>query len=84
MNYSRNITLRSTPAVEALAGFVEHRTANPDKVLLFCYLTTARIGAEKSSPIPQGTAGIQAWERLRLGQVDALHEKSLLEGLRTL
>jgi hypothetical protein len=81
----RNLTLRSKQALEALANYAEHRNSNPAAVLRFRFLTNARPGRERPSPLPAHQKGIDAWESLRKGQVyDDAQKQHLLDNLRVL
>lgn len=64
-NLSGNVTL-NTPAVRgALAGFYEHRAANPGKPLSFRFSTNAEIVRERTSHFDDKVPGIQAWNETR-------------------
>lgn len=80
--YRANLTLRSSTAIEALAGFIEHRAANPGLSLLFRYTTTATVGMEQPSHLPGHLPGIAAWEKLRRGDDLSGDEEGLLKGIR--
>ena len=77
---SSSITLRSPPALEAIANFAEHRRANPVVRLRFRFTTNATIGTEQHSPFPNREPGIKAWEELRRGVADPV----LLAGIRSI
>lgn len=77
----KNITLRSSEAIEALASFYEHTNANPGMDLKFRFITNAQIGKEKLSPIPQKTPALIAWELLRSGQIEGDTLISYLTGI---
>lgn len=66
-----NLTLRSPSARAAVAHCYGHRAANPDVRLQFLFTTTAGVGREQSSALPDGVTGIGAWSALRAGTVDA-------------
>lgn len=77
----KNITLRSSEAIEALASFYEHTNANPNIDLKLRFITNAQIGKEKLSPIPQKTPALIAWELLRSGQIEGDTLSSYLTGI---
>lgn len=66
----KNITLKSSGALSAVANAIEHRRANPDQTLLFRFTTNARAGKEQLSPFLGKLTGISAWQRLRSRSVD--------------
>lgn len=57
-NRGVRITLRSVEALESLAGFCEHRIANPGLTLRFRYVTNCEIGREKTAVDETAVAGI--------------------------
>jgi hypothetical protein len=67
-NRGVRITLRSVEALESLAGFCEHRIANPGLTLRFRYVTNCEIGREKTAVDETAVAGIQVWEDIRLSK----------------
>jgi hypothetical protein len=75
---SRTITLRSPKTVSAIANFCAHRRTNPDAVLRFRFLTTAKPGREKGWRIP----GIVTWEGIRQVQLSPDEEGSAIERIR--
>ena len=64
-----NLTLKSPPALTALASFYEHDENNPSGNLNFHYITNAKIGTEKPSPVEGKTPLIRLWEDLRLEKI---------------
>lgn len=78
---SANITLRSAPALEAIASFLEHRTNNPKVHLAFRFTTTAGSGKERPTSLPR--PGVEVWEQLRRKSVvDGADMKEALDGIR--
>ncbi len=77
---SRTITLRSPKTVSAIANFCAHRRTNPDSVLKFRFLSTAKPGREKGWRIP----GIVMWEGIRQIQLSPDEEVSAIERIRDL
>ena len=66
---SGNITLK-TPAVRgALAGFHEHRVANPRAPLKFRFSTNATVVRERTSYFDDKVPGIQAWNDVRTAAI---------------
>jgi hypothetical protein len=63
---ARAITLRSRKAVQAIANFCGHRKSNPDSVLRFRFLTTAKAGREQGWSV----SGIATWEAVRQVRLD--------------
>jgi len=80
----RTLTLHAPGAVLAVAAFSAHRRKNTGSNLHFRYTTCASVGREKLSPLPTGTTGIEAWERLRNGSDGSTTSSQLLSGLRTI
>ncbi|UJR83826.1 hypothetical protein [Sandaracinus amylolyticus] len=79
---AKNVTLKSAGAVEAVAAFIEHRANNPTAELRFRFTTTAAIGTEKKTPLPE--PGISAWERIRSGVLAGDELAMRLSGIREL
>lgn len=61
----RRLTLRSESALEALASFCEHEEANPALNLTYRYVTNAKIGLERPSPVSDKIPLVALWNRLR-------------------
>lgn len=79
-----SLTIRSPHAIEALASFYEHFSANPELDLRFRYVTNAKVGAERLSPIPNRTPAIKLWNQIQAGEVTADQQAAALAGVRTL
>lgn len=75
------ITLRSGAALESLANFVLHRSANPNLQLHFCYTTNARIGRERPNPFVDGLAGISLWMELASDESSAGRKQTVAASL---
>ncbi len=60
---SGSITLRSTSVVEAISNYWGHVIRNPDKDIVFRYLTTSSVGKEKNAPFGDNVKGIELWQR---------------------
>jgi hypothetical protein len=60
-----SITLRSSPALEAIANLFHHLRTNPGLDLSFAFITNASAGVERSSPFADARPGIAVWEFLR-------------------
>src|ERR1051325_4676043 len=56
----KNLTIRAPQALEALASFYEHLSANPELDLRYRYVTNANIGTERPSPLPGRLPAIKA------------------------
>jgi hypothetical protein len=67
----KSITLRSSEAPEAIAGFVEHRAQNPTLNLSFRFITNAKVGKERPSPYKDKVPALTRWEQLRQEGVGA-------------
>lgn len=78
------VTLRSAAALGALANAHEHRAANPGLHLQFRFTTNAEVGRERPSPLPGGLRGIDAWELVRTGKMEAALEPVVVAAIRTL
>lgn len=63
---SGNITLRTPSILEAIANFYAHTERNKGKALQFRYLTTAKIGREKGSPLGTEEPGLEAWKMVQV------------------
>lgn len=74
------ITLNSPNVLESIVHFWEHKTKNPDRVILFRYVTSSTIGKEKSG-IKQIDCGLEFWEESDKGspQLSNLREFLLLK-----
>ncbi len=77
----RNLTLRSSDAVEAIANFACHLAANPDASLYFRFTTTASPGRERLSPLPAGSKAIEVWNNLRKIESPTSEDSNLLAKL---
>ncbi|MFT9848077.1 hypothetical protein [Aneurinibacillus sp. REN35] len=64
----KNITLRTSEALEALANYYEHVQLNPSCHLAFRFITNAEIGKEKPALFPK-QAAITVWELIRALEV---------------
>lgn len=80
----QSVTLRSPSVIEFIACAIEHRHANPDLDLLFRYTTNAPIGLERSSPLPNRTPAIFAWQQTCQGNLTGDERTNALEGIRTI
>jgi hypothetical protein len=60
----KNITLRSSEALEALVNYYEHIQLNPKHILTFRFITNAEVGKERPALFPN-LAAIAAWESIR-------------------
>jgi hypothetical protein len=78
----KGLTLRSPEALEALAGFHEHRATNPNLRLRFRYVTTSRIAAEKPRLFESDRPGILEWERIRTREASGKAKASLLSAIK--
>jgi len=63
------LSLRSPEALEAVANFVEHRTANPQARLRFCFTTNATVTCEQPAVFEPHTPAISVWARLQRGEL---------------
>lgn len=77
-----SLTLRKPEAIAAIANFIEHCQTNPTADLIFQFTTNAKVGRERQSPIPNRIPAIEAWERLRLGEVEAGNRDEVIAGIR--
>jgi hypothetical protein len=76
--HEESLTLRSPEAIAAIVNFYVHRTAHPEKRLLFRYTTNAPFGREYRSYIPNRMPALLAWEQIRQGLLSApLLDKAL-------
>src|SRR5262245_9365084 len=64
-NLSGNITLNTAAVRGALAGFHEHRAANPGTPLKFRFSTNATVVRERTSYFDDKVPGIQVWNDVR-------------------
>lgn len=78
---SGTVTLRSAGAVQAIGNFWAHRQRNPGRRVLFRYLTTSRVGRERSDPFGRGLPGIELWRRAK-DSADAERREKDMEALR--
>ncbi|WP_066066154.1 hypothetical protein [Neobacillus soli] len=63
----KNITLRSSEAIEAMVSFYDHLQYNTGKKLVFRFITNAKISTERPALFHDKVAGISVWEKLRTG-----------------
>ncbi len=78
---SGTVTLRSPGVVQAIGNFWAHRRRNPDRRVLFRYLTTSRVGRERPDPFGRGLPGIELWRRAA-NDADPARQKADLTALR--
>lgn len=62
----KNLTLRSSEALEAMVNYFEHRQENPSLTLAFRFITNADITVERPPLFSDKTPGIALWEHLRV------------------
>jgi len=79
---ARRVTLRSPEVLEALANFHDTRTANAGLPVRFRYTTNAVAGQEQGVLFPEGLTGIEAWERVAQGTLDARAIEATVEAFR--
>lgn len=79
---SSALTLRAGDALEALANFCQHRSANPQSALRFRFLTTGQAGKEQGWSGDAG--GIQTWEAIRRGELVDPERSTAIEAIRSL
>lgn len=79
-----NLTLRKPEAIESIASFCEHLSNNPQLTLTNRFITNAKVGKERPSPIPNRIPAIIAWENIRLGKVDRAEQLSAVGGIRSI
>jgi len=60
----KNVTLRSSAVLGALAYFYEHERENTGFKLKYRYVTNARLGKEQDSPISNGKPLLALWNQL--------------------
>lgn len=77
---SGGLTLNSPEALEAITNFAEHRKLNPNLRLLFRYITTAPVKAERDWPDDKG--GIATWETVRRGELIGDERRAALVKIR--
>src|SRR5260370_15203998 len=78
-----NITLRSPQALEALASFHDHFSANSVGIdLSFRYVTNAEIAPERPSPVPDKTPLISKWEQIRTGDSTRQEQLAAIKVIR--
>lgn len=63
------ISLNSAEAVSALARFHEAVTSNPTVGVLYRFSTTASPVHERRTTFPRGLSGIEAWLKVRAGEL---------------
>jgi hypothetical protein len=63
----KNITLRSSEAIEAMVSFYDHLQNNTGKKLMFRFITNTKISTERPALFHDKVAGISVWEKLRTG-----------------
>lgn len=59
----KNITLNSKSVISAINNYWALFSKNPQKVVLYKYLTPANIGQEKSKPFGKNRNGLDLWEK---------------------
>ena len=60
----KNVTLRSSAVLGALAYFYEHERENTGFELKYRYVTNARLGKEQDSPVSNGKPLLALWNQL--------------------
>jgi hypothetical protein len=78
-----SVTLRSPDVIEFLAGAHEHRTSNPDLGLVFRFVTTARMGTERPTPLVPRQPAMSRWATL-CASFDVSRDGRDLAGIREL
>lgn len=78
------ISLRSSPVIQALASFHSHQCANSCRKLQFRFLTTASVAKEQGSTTLKGEAALDAWERLRSGELPSEEQTVIVKAIRSL
>lgn len=77
------VTLRSKDVVEAIIHYWEHRKNNPDVLVRFRFLTTARRGTERSNPFGEIT-GIDHWDACKRTGTNLDSLRSFLRAIKAL
>lgn len=77
---SGNLTLRSEGVAKAITSVWQHRKANRERTVRMIYLTTAEVGRERGSALPEGLGGIDYW-RLAAAGADVEPLRTLLNSL---
>ena len=77
---SGNITLRSAAVVEAINNYLAHKKRNPDKDILFRYLTTSAIGQEEGTTFGNDVKGIELWTRANTADAQKIKDFLLIDG----
>jgi hypothetical protein len=80
--YSASVTLRSDGVRKSLAGLVAFQDANPSIRVTLAYLTTATVGIEAKSRLPDAISGIAYWQQVSRGADVAPLRQLLLETQR--
>jgi len=63
------LSLRSPVALGAIANFIEHRLNNPERRLLFRFITNAPVTCERPAVFDENTPAITIWMRLHFGEL---------------
>lgn len=77
-----SLTLRKPEAITAIANFIEHCQTNLTADIIFQFTTNAKVSREKPSPMPNQMPAIDAWERLRLGEIKEENRSEFIAGIR--
>jgi hypothetical protein len=76
-----SLTLKKTEAIAAIANFIQHRQTNPTTDILFQFTTNTKVARERPCLMPNQMAAIEAWECLRLGEVEARNRDDVITGI---
>jgi hypothetical protein len=77
-----SLTLRKPEAITAIANFIEHCQTNLTADLIFQFTTNAKVSRERLSPMPNQMPAIDAWERLRMGEIKEENRSEFIAGIR--
>ena len=77
----RTVTLRSAPVRGALCSFADHVQENPSLAVRFRFLTNALPGEENPASPLLFVPGIQLWEDIRHGRIDADKRRAVIESI---
>jgi hypothetical protein len=80
----RNITLRSSEAVEAIASFHAEKKLNPGLPLRFRFLSNASPGQEKPRLSLTAPSGILLWSELQRNSLSPKDTETAVRGIRNL
>ena len=67
---SRNLSLRSEDVIQAINNAWSNQQRNPNRRILFRFLTPASIGVEHGAPFGKGIGGLRLWSSIRLSNDD--------------